>query len=143
MLSEHWNTNEQAEAPKQKTLTLRVSCTNELTGKLNTALRFVVNKIGFTPIDEFTFITGLSQFTLFNTNGNTLVIELQIIEPGLNTENIIFHTQDCLRDYHRYIMSGVEFINRPEYNASGLRVRFIDDEDNCYTLLEERTYTES
>ncbi len=143
MLSEYYNGNEQAEVMRPMTLNLRVSCTNEFTHKLNTALHFVIHKIGFDPLEQFTFINGFNQFTLFNTNGDRLIIDLQIIEPGLNTGNIIFHTDDCLRDYHRYIMSGVEFINRPEYNISGLQVKFMDGEDNCYTLLEERTYIES
>ena len=143
MLSEDYNGNGQAEAKKHRTLNLRISYTNELTGKLNTALHFVINKIGFTPLEEFTFIKGLNHIMLYDTNENRLIIDLQIIEAGPDNGNIIFHTDDCLRDYHKYIVSGVEFINRPEYNTAGLQVRFIDDQDNCYTLLEERTYSES
>ncbi len=143
MLSEDFNGNEQAEAKKNRILTLRVGYTNELTDKLNAALHFVINKIGFRPLEELTFIKGLKQMTLYDAGGNRLVMDLQILGTGVNTENIIFHTDDCLRDYHKYLVSGVEFINRPEYNAAGLQVRFLDDQDNCYTLLEERTYTDS
>jgi len=143
MLIEEYNGNEQAEAKKHRTLSLRVSYTIGLTDKLNTALHFVINKIGFNPLEEFAFIKGLKQITLYDAGGNKLIIDLQILETDATTESIVFHTDDCLRDYHKYIVSGVEFINRPEYKAAGLQVRFIDDQDNCYTLLEERTYTES
>ncbi len=142
MLGEDFIGNEQAEAKKQRTLTLKVSYTSELADKLNTALHFVINKIGFKPLEEFTFIKGLTQMTLYDADGTTLIMDLQISGASLNTGNIVFHTDDCLRDYHKYIVSGVEFINRPEYTSAGLQVKFIDDQDNCYTLLEERTYTE-
>ncbi len=143
MLSEEYNENRQAEVKKNKILNLRVSYPLELTNKLNTALHFVINKIEFSPQEEFTFIPGLENSTLFDINGNRLVVDLQILKAPTNTANIIFHTDDCLRDYHKYIMSGVEFINRPEYILAGLQVRFIDDKDNCYTMLEDRTYNES
>jgi hypothetical protein len=55
---------------------------------------------------------------------------------------IIFHTDDCLRDYHKYTLAGVEFISRPEYTEAGLRVDFLGHEENRYTLLEERIYTD-
>ena len=59
MLSEDINKNEQAEARKPRSLNLRVSYTNELSVKLNKALYYVADKIGFKPIEEFTFIKGL------------------------------------------------------------------------------------
>ncbi|MES3018867.1 MAG: hypothetical protein V4721_13855 [Bacteroidota bacterium] len=143
MLSEFYQGNEHVEEVKQKTLNLRVSCTNQLAEKLNAALHFVIKKIGFAPLDKITFTNESKQFTLFDADGSKLSIDIQIIGHNSYTENIIFHTNDCLRDYHKYTMLGVEFINRPEYNTSGLQVNFIDDNDNCYTLLEERFYTES
>jgi len=143
MLSEDNNTNGQAEAKKNVALILRVSYPKELTHKLNTAIDFVVNKIGFTPLKKFRFVQGSKYIILYDANGDSLDVGLEILEVGANPENIIFHTDDCLKDYHKYLVAGVEFINRPEYNAAGLQVRFIDDESNCYTLLEERTYNES
>jgi hypothetical protein len=143
MLSEQYNGNGQVETHTHRTLNLRVSCTNELTHKLNRAVQFVLNKIGFRSLDDFHFSNELKHITRIDINGNRVNVELQIIVAGMHKDYIIFHTDDCLRDYHRYITSGVEFINRPEYTPAGLQVNFIDDADNCYTLLEERNYNES
>lgn len=142
MLSEDINKNEQTEARKPRSLNLRVSYTDELSVKLNKALYYVANKIGFQPIDEFTFINGLEEVRLYDSTGNTLHISLETHKTGVNRDTIIFFTDDCLRDYHRYIVSGVEFISRPVYTEAGLQVCFIDEEDNRITLLEERFYTE-
>lgn len=141
MLSHNFNEHEQADVKKQWPLNLRVSYTRELTDKLNKALHFVTEKIGFKPPEEFTFVKGLQNLELQGVNGKTLTIELELLETG-SIESIVFHTDDCLRDYHKYTVSGVEFANRPEYTASGLQVKFIDEEDNSYILLEERNYSE-
>lgn len=142
MIGENFNEHEQAEAKKQQTLNLRVSYTIEFTNQLNKALHFVINKIGFNPLEEFTFIKGLQHIKLNDANGRSLAIHLDIFDKGA-IESIVFYTDDCLRDYHKYILSGVEFLSRPEYTPAGLQVKFIDEEDNCYTLLEERNYSES
>lgn len=142
MISENFNENEQAEAKKQGMLNLRVSYTIELTNQLNKALYFVTDKIGFKPVEEFTFIKGLQHIKLYDANGKSLTINFEILKSG-TIESIVFHTDDCLKDYHKYIVSGVEFLNRPEYTDSGLQVRFLDEEDNIYILLEDRNYTES
>lgn len=144
MLTGDYNKNEQAEAVKQKVLNLRVSYTDELAGKLDTALQFVVRKIGFRPAQEFSYNSQFGKDLILNDpEGNKLNINLQKLGSSNNITSIIFHTDDCLRDYHKYILLGVEFTSRPEYNGSGLQVNFIDDTGNCYTLLEERIYTES
>ena len=144
MLSGNYRENDQAEAKRRGTLNLRVSHTKDLVEKLYTALNFVINKIGFIPEQELTLpVNSGEDITLVDAGGNILIISLQLIEPGTGTNKIIFHTDDCLRDYHKYLMSGVEFISRPAYNETGLQVDFIDHRDNCYTLLEERFYTET
>lgn len=142
MIGENFNEHGQAEAKKQQALNLRVSYTIEFTNQLNKALHFVTDKIGFNPVEEFTFIKGLTHIKLYDANGKSLAIHLDLLGEG-TIESIVFHTDDCLRDYHKYIVSGVEFLSRPEYTAAGLQVKFIDEEDNCYTLLEERNYSES
>ena len=142
MLSEDINKNEQDEARKPRSLNLRVSYTDELSVKLNKALCYVADKIGFKHMEEFTFIKGLEYIRLHDSSGNTLIFYLETHETAVNRDTIIFYTNDCLRDYHRYIVSGVEFISHPEYTDAGLQVCFIDEEDNRYTLLEERSYTE-
>jgi len=142
MLSEDFNKNAQAEARKPRSLNLRVSYTNELSVKLNKALHFVADKIGFRPIEDFTFIKESVEMRLHDSTGNTLILNLETHETGVNRDTIIFYTDDCLRDYHRYIVSGVKFISPPEYTEAGLQVCFIDEEDNRYTLLEERSYSE-
>ena len=142
MLSEDINKNEQAEARKPRSLNLRVSYTDESSIKLNKALHYVTDKIGFKPIEDFTFIRESEEMRLYDSTGNTLILNLEKHETGVNRDTIIFYTDDCLRDYHRYIVSGVEFISPPEYTEAGLQVCFIDGEDNRYTLLEQRSYTE-
>lgn len=146
MLGADYNENDYVEIKKQRTLQLRVSYTPELAGKLNTAIYFVMNKLGFMPEEQVDFNKDHpigEPITLVSAETNTMTLTLQVSENISNLKNIVFHTDDCLRDYHNYSMSGVEFINRPEYITAGLQVNFIDHEDNCYTLLEERNYTES
>ncbi|SKB92011.1 hypothetical protein [Daejeonella lutea] len=143
MLSEFYNDNEQAEILQPKTISLKISCNPALTNKLNTALRFVTLKMGYVMLEDFNYVENQDQYILLTTNRNKVSVELNITKPGTSSENIIFHTDDCLRDYHKYIMLGVEFVNRPEYSNCGLQVKFIDDHDNHYTLLEERYYNES
>jgi hypothetical protein len=144
MLSGHYNGKSQTEAEKRTNLALKVSYTPNLTDKLNTALQFVINKMGFIQEQKVIFNhEPLSSITLIDPEGKTLTITLDLVEKGTGIENITFHTEDCLRDYHKYLMSGVEFISRPEYHTAGLQVNFIDNENNHYTLLEERIYTES
>ncbi len=142
MTGENFNEHQQAEAKKQRIINLKVSYTSELTSQLNNALHFVSDKIGFKAPEEFTFNNGLQHIKLFDANGNTLAINLNLLEEGA-IESVVFHTDDCLRDYHKYIISGVEFLSRPEYTPAGLQVKFIDGDDNCYILLEERNYSES
>lgn len=143
MLFEDLNENELAEARQKRVLNLRVSYPDALSNKVNKALHYAIHKMGFKPQSEFAFIKGTNQINLHDASGNTISIHIEVSDPSAASENIIFYTNDCLRDYHKYIVSGVEFVNRPEYNSAGLQVRFIDDEDNCYTLLEERFYNES
>ncbi len=100
-------------------------------------------KIYWKCVLKIEIINSFNDLILNDSDGNKLIIDLQILESNDKIKSIIFHTDDCLRDYHKYILSGVEFISRPEYNAAGLQVNFIDDADNCYTLLEERIYTDS
>ncbi len=143
MLFEDFNQNELAEAQKKRVLNLRVSYPTALVIKVNKALHYAVHKMGFDPQAEFTFNAGDKRIDLRDSDENMLSIHIEASESAANTENIIFYTNDCLRDYHRYLVLGVEFVNRPEYNSAGLQVRFIDDQDNVYTLLEERNYNES
>ncbi|MGB4399283.1 MAG: hypothetical protein WBJ10_07935 [Daejeonella sp.] len=143
MLFEDFNQNELVEAQKKRVLNLRVSYPVALDNKVNKVLHYAVHKMGFDPQAEFTFNAGDKRIDLRDSDENMLSIHIEASESAANTENIIFYTNDCLRDYHRYLVLGVEFVNRPEYNSAGLQVRFIDDEDNFYTLLEERNYNES
>lgn len=143
MLFEDFSQNELVEAQKKRVLNLRVSYPIALDNKVNKALHFAVQKMGFDPQAEFTFNAGDKRIDLHDSDKNMLSIHIEASESAANTENIIFYTNDCLRDYHRYLVSGVEFVNRPEYNSAGLQVCFIDDQDNVYTLLEERSYNES
>ena len=142
MLSEDFNKNAQAEARKPRSLNLRVSYSDESSVKLNKALHYVADKIGFKPMEDFTFINELEEMRLHDSTGNTLILNLEKHETGVNRDTIIFYTDDCLRDYHKYIVSGVKFISHPEYTEAGLQVCFRDQENNRYILLEERSYTE-
>ncbi len=139
-----YNNDEPAQTTQPRVFSLRVSYTTELAAQLDTALQFVVRKIGFKPSEQFTYsIPSENNLILDDTNGNRLIINCQKLESNDRIKSIIFYTDDCLRDYHKYILLGVEFTSRPEYNGSGLQVNFLDHAGNCCTLLEERIYTET
>jgi hypothetical protein len=145
MFTENQNISHQRTTSSRKPLNLRVSYTDELAFQLPEALRFVMLKLDFNPTMEFdpgNLPVGIPK-TLLDEDGNSLTLLLQLLDRNAEMKNIIFHTDDCLRDYHKYILAGVEFISRPEYKAEGLQVNFMGYADGHYTLLEERNYTES
>ncbi len=125
-------------------INLRVSFPARLVSRLSNALDFVLCKLDFTPLHRFNFgeILEGEPARVEDINGNILTLTLNIIKEDTGISNIIFHTDDCLRDYHKYIVSGVEFIKRPEYTSAGLQVEFIGNDNEQYTLLEERVYTD-
>jgi hypothetical protein len=144
MLSRPYKEDEQADIVKLRVVTLRVSYTDELLNKLDTALHFVIRKMGFATLPPLSYsVLSGNELIQHDPDGNKLTLIFQKLENSAGINTIIFHTDDCLRDYHRYILLGVEFTSRPQYHAAGLQVNFIDDYGNCYTLLEERIYTES
>ncbi len=144
MASQDQNIKNQPIRPDRRPITLRMSYTLEHTNNITDALDFVIEKLQFFPSEKFLLSkTPINEpFQLRDNNGNllTLIMQEMACKPEFNY--IIFHTDDCLRDYHRYTLAGVEFISRPEYTDAGLRVDFLGDHENRYTLLEERIYTD-
>ena len=59
------------------------------------------------------------------------------------TDNIILRTPDCLENYCRLKAKGIHFKKTPVYLTEGLCIVFSDPFGNDYTLLEERSYTET
>lgn len=145
MVSQHQNEKDQSTFPNWKPRTLRLSYAPSLANKITSALDFVLDKLKFQPVERFIFNEAFvnKSVTLKDLNGNSLTLDLQIIDNKPEMKNITFYTDDCLRDYHKYLIAGVEFMNRPEYTHAGLQVDFIGNSDNRYTLLEERIYTET
>ncbi len=144
MVSQDQNTKNQSISPERRPITLKLSYMPDHVPHLSDALDFVIEKLQFMPTEKF-FLSEAPKnepIQLRDSNGNLLTLIMQEIEYKPEFNYIIFHTNDCLRDYHKYTLAGVEFISRPEYTDAGLRVDFLGHKENRYTLLEERIYTD-
>lgn len=144
MVIQDQNTKSQPNRSEHRPLTLRLSFAKNQIPHLADAIDFVLKKLQFLPLEKFVLNDYPANETLQlkDFNGNQLTLILQEIEEKKEFNYIIFHTDDCLRDYHKYTHAGVEFISRPEYIEAGLRVDFLGYGENRYTLLEERIYTD-
>ena len=144
MVSQDQNISNQPISPDRRPITLKLSYLPDHVPHLADALDFVIEKLQFLPTEKF-FLSEAPKnepIQLRDSRGNLLTLIMQEIENKPEFNYIIFHTDDCLRDYHKYTLAGVEFISRPEYTNSGLRVDFLGHKENRYTLLEERIYTD-
>lgn len=144
MVSQDQNTRNQSIKPERRPITLRLSYMPDHVHHIADALDFVIEKLQFLPTEKFNLGENPKNETiqLKDNNGNILTLIMREIENKPEFNYIIFHTDDCLRDYHKYTLAGVEFISRPEYTDAGLRVDFLGHKENRYTLLEERIYTD-
>ena len=144
MVSQDQNTRNQSIKPERRPITLRLSYMPDHVHHIADALDFVIEKLQFLPTEKFNLGENSKNETiqLKDNNGNILTLIMREIENKPEFNYIIFHTDDCLRDYHKYTLAGVEFISRPEYTDAGLRVDFLGHKENRYTLLEERIYTD-
>lgn len=143
MVSQDQNIN-QPISPDRRPITLKLSYLPDHVSHIADALDFVIEKLQFLPTEKF-FLSEAPKnepIQLRDSRGNLLTLIMQEIENKPEFNYIIFHTDDCLRDYHKYTLAGVEFISRPEYTNAGLRVDFLGHKENRYTLLEERIYTD-
>lgn len=144
MLTEQQNIESTQRYKERKPLNLRVSYTPDLEEQLLDALDFVLCKLDFELVQKLNpdqISIGIPEI-LIDVHGNSLSLLIQLLENKPEITNIIFHTNDCLRDYHKYIVAGVEFVSRPQYTKAGLQVGFMGSGNKCYTLLEEREYLE-
>lgn len=57
-----------------------------------------------------------------------------------DNDPIMVISQDCIRDYVKLKLMGVQFLGDIVYVDQGLCVKFIDTYGNAYILLEERNY---
>ncbi|SDL80799.1 hypothetical protein SAMN05421813_102212 [Daejeonella rubra] len=144
MLNPNQNNRDQPKLTDRKPLTIRMSYIPDLAGKISDAINFILMSLNFQLEEEMNFdkMVFLEPITLQDSNGKTITLIIKELENDPEIQHIIVHTDDCLRDYHKYLIAGIEFVNRPEYTAAGLQVDFLGHNDR-YTLLEERTYTES
>lgn len=65
---------------------------------------------------------------------------------GAATENkpgYIFHSRDCLKDYHRLLSMGFQVISRPDYTEQGLAASFCDSKGVVFSILEKRNYLDN
>lgn len=139
------NMSNHSAMPDRKAITLRLSYFPNLKHELADAVDFVMEKLKFYPTEKFNPTSELTQelIVLKNQNGDLLELNIQLVEPNAESKHITFYTDDCLRDYYKYLKAGVKFVSRPEYSNLGLCVDFIGHKDARYSLLEERTYTDS
>ena len=144
MVSQDQNNSIQPIKPERRPITLRLSYKPDHATHIADALDFVIEKLQFLPTEKFLLSDAPKNepIQLRDSNGNLLTLVMQEIENKPEFNFIIFHTDDCLRDYHKYTLAGVEFISRPEYTDAGLRVDFLGHKEYRYTLLEERIYTD-
>lgn len=144
MVSKDQNISNQPISPDCRPINLKLSYSADQVHQIADALDFVIEKLQFLPTEKF-FLSKAPKnepIQLRDSKGNLLTLIMQEIENKPEFNYIIFHTDDCLRDYHKYTLAGVEFISRPEYTNAGLRVDFLGNKENRYTLLEERIYTD-
>lgn len=144
MVSQDQNNGNQSISRERRPITLRLSYLADHVPHLADALDFVIGKLQFLPTEKSLTSEALKNgsMQLRDSNGNLLTLIMKEIKNKPEFNYIIFHTDDCLRDYHKYTLAGVEFISRPEYTDAGLRVDFLGYKENRYTLLEERIYTD-
>lgn len=143
MLNQKQNNRDQPKLKDQEPITIRMSYIPDLADKISDAINFILMSMNFHLIEAINFNKMISQepFTLHDMHGKTITLVINELENDPEIKHIIVHTDDCLRDYHKYLITGIEFVNRPEYTSAGLQVDFLGHNDR-YTLLEERTYTE-
>jgi len=129
---------------ERKPLTIRLSYVPELIPQIPAAIDYILSKLNFLPAEKINITEQLNSGPIYlrDQDGNSLIFEINELKNKQEIKYLIVHTTDCIRDYHKYTIAGVEFINRPEYTEAGLQVDFIDNRDNRYTLLEERIYTD-
>jgi len=144
MLNPNQNNRDQPNLTNRKPITLRMSYIPDLVDKISDAINFILMSMNFQLEEEINFNKMVFQepIALQDIHGNTITLMIKELENDTEIKHIIVHTDDCLRDYHKYLIAGIEFVNRPEYTPAGLQVDFLGHNDR-YTLLEERTYTES
>lgn len=144
MISQDQKNSIQPINTERRPIILRLSFVKDSIPYLNDALDFVIEKLEFIPTEKVNLSDGPKNepIELKDSNGNLLTLLMQEIDHKPEFNYITFHTDDCLRDYHKYTQAGVEFISRPKYTEIGLSVDFFGYKENRYTLLEERTYTD-
>lgn len=139
------NNKNKAFMSNRRAISLRLSYSPDLIHELGDAVNFVLEKIDFYPTQKFNPSPDLNEglIELIGLDGDLLTLNIQLVERNAKFKHITFYTDDCLRDYHKYTLAGVEFVSRPEYTDYGLKVDFIGYAEARYSLLEERIYTDS
>lgn len=108
-------------------------------------IRFLTQHLGFFNYRRLNEIEKPAKqgFLIGNKFGNNYFIPLQS-KPDIQAISInkpmVINTDDCLRDYHKLRMAGINFEGMPRYTPNGLEVVVADKNGNRYTLLEKRNY---
>jgi hypothetical protein len=131
----------QLEINGNKPLNLKFGYPEHLMRELSSAINFVLAKLDFTPLKPIvlTNLIDEERLVIFTVEEKQINIYLHQNDNS-EFQHIVVYTNDCLRDYHHYILLGVEFTSRPVYCSKGLRVDFYGEGNTLYTLLEERDY---
>jgi hypothetical protein len=144
MLNPNQNNRDQPKLTDRKPITIRLSYIPDLAKKIPDAINFILMSMSFQMEEAINFdkIYFPEPIILQDIHGKTITLIIKELDNDPEIKHIIVHTDDCLRDYHKYLIAGIEFVNRPEYTPAGLQVDFLGNNDR-YTLLEERTYSEN
>jgi len=138
------NNRDQPKLAEEKNITIRMSFIPDLADKISDAINFILISMNLHFEGKLNFNKKVfsEPITLHDKYGKTITLIINELQNNNEMKHIIVHTDDCLRDYHKYLTAGIEFVNRPEYTPAGLKVDFLGYNER-YTLLEERSYTES
>ena len=109
------------------------------------ALDFYTNKLGFEKRGDRNF-KGLPRFLTVAPKGQKAP-EIVLVKAGASNiqrpqgghTGLVFHTDDCRRDFATLKERGVNFISEPTEMPFGIQALFSDIDGNLFFLAEPRT----
>ena len=107
--------------------------------------QFLISYLGFLrhPVFKGKSISEKQGFLVGNKLGNYYLLANGNGSILFDKQEILVHTDDCLRDYYQLNSAGIHFEKRTQYTENGLEVRFSDEYGNQYKLLEKRDYSDT
>lgn len=107
--------------------------------------QFLISYLGFLrhPVSKGKRISEKQGFFVGNKLGNYYFLANGNGSILFDKQEILVHTDDCLRDYYQLNSAGIQFERKTQYTENGLEVRFSDEYGNQYKLLEKRDYSDA